>query len=253
MSASADVNKVWNGLPITMHLPVGKETRIIFPTEVDVQVPMGVSNKLQSLAPNPSVVYWTATESFDRARIFAFSLDGDSVYILDVAASEAGLKGDVTIEDPDRVLESHSLNKSESSSPTAQINDPAPIVLTRFVSQALYAPKRLVPTNSDVNKVDTPFLPNDFPLMRSSKGESFKYDVVGQWNGYGIYLTALMLTNTSNFSAVIEPSNVRGRFTHATAQHAWVGASGALDDRTTLYLVSNIPFQDAIMGDDYAY
>lgn len=248
--ASADTKKIWHGEPITMHLPVDHEVRVIFPTAVDVQVPMGIASRLQSLAPNSSMLYWTAVSPFDKARVFAMSLDGQSVYILDIVASEAGLKDDVVIEDPARILDGQ---ESVAQNEETPLRDPAPIVLTRYVSQSLYAPKRLLPTTTDINLVDTPHIPNDFPLLRSSRGESYRVEAIGQWNGFDQYITAVLVTNVTDIAVPVELSNLRGRFTHATAQHTYLGATGTLDDRTTLYLVSDVPFQDAIMEDGYAY
>lgn len=84
----ADVRRVWDEKPLTLILPVGQELRVSFPTGVNVQVPLGISEKLTSLAPNPKMIYWTATEEFTTARIIATAIDGKTVYVIDVAAEK---------------------------------------------------------------------------------------------------------------------------------------------------------------------
>lgn len=249
---SSDTKKVWDQLPITLDLRVGQEVRVIFPTAVDLQVPVGIATRLQSLAPNPAMVYWRPLEEFETARVIAASLDGKTIYVLDLSASDSGLADNVVIEDPTRVLESQS-SVVESAPPAAALSDPKEIVLTRYASQTLYAPKRLMPANPDILPLEAPALHVDFPLLRSSMGESYRIEIVGQWVGYERYVTAVLVANLSGFSVPMSMENVRGNFTHATPQHLSLGPAGSLEDRTTVYLISKMPFQEAILADGYDY
>ena len=261
--ASADVRRVWDEKPLTLILPVGHELRVIFPTDVNVQVPLGVSEKLTSLAPNPKMILWTAKESFTSARVIATALDGKTVYVIDIEADTNAIKEDILIEDPSRVIASQPAtistnNQSETESSSAHENDailedPSEIVLTRYASQTLYAPSRLIPTDARLTPVNFLALNKDFPLLQSGQGEHVAVSVVGSWVGFDRYVTAVLIVNQSPIPFEFDASRVRGNFTHITAQHLNIGAKGTLTDRTTLYLISDIPFAEALTEDSYAY
>lgn len=252
--ALADRTLVWTKQPITIVLPVGKEVRVTFPTEVALQLPMAVTDKLESLAPNEQVVYWKATEAFDPVRAIAASSDNESVYLIDLVAQPGALTEAIRIEDPDRIVAATPQEAtSESVSTKTELLDPPEIVLTRFASQSLYAPRRLMPVNGDIHVQPVSAIPASFPLMRSQQGERYAYSVVGAWSGYGRYITAVMVRNESAVSVQINPGLVNGNFTHITPQHLTLGPLGSLEDRTTLYLISDVPFASAILEDGYGY
>ena len=258
----ADVRRVWDEKPLTLILPVGQELRVSFPTGVNVQVPLGISEKLTSLAPNPKMIYWIATEEFTTARIIATAIDGKTVYVIDVAAEKNAGKDDIVIEDPARVSSTNtdiSTDHHESASASSDsdiedvLDDPAEILLTRFASQTLYAPSRLMPTDARISSVNIFVINKDFPLLQSGHGEQVVVNVVGAWTGFGRYVTALLIVNQTPIAFEFDASRVRGNFTHITAQHLNLGAKGGLTDRTTLYLISDIPFAEALTEDSYAY
>lgn len=255
LNAWADRTLVWNKMPITIVLPVDEEIRVTFPTDVNLQLPMEVTESLESLAPNQQVVYWKAKTPFDVVRAIATSTDNETVYLIDLVAQQGALVESLVIEDPDRIVkqqaESEAVSASEESS--RDLIDPPEILLTRFASQSLYAPRRLMPTNSDIHNQPIGSLPANFPLLRSQAGEQYTFSVVGAWSGYGRYVTAVMVVNHSDLTIQINPGLVAGNFTHITAQHLMLGARGTLEDRTTLYLISEAPFASAIMEDGYGY
>jgi integrating conjugative element protein (TIGR03749 family) len=258
--ASADMRRVWDEKPMTLILPVGQEVRVTFPTDVQVQVPLGISEKLTSLAPNPKMIYWTASEAFTNARIIATARDGGTVYVIDVAAEMSALKEDIVIEDPARISlsDTGSLNaaqpkeKNDAEDEDA-LEDPAEIILTRFASQTLYAPSRLMPVDARISPVNYLAISKTFPLLQSGQGEQVSVNVVGSWSGFGHFITAVLIVNQSPVGFNLDASRVRGNFTHITSQHLFVGPKGSREDRTTLYLVSDVPFAEALTEDSYAY
>lgn len=251
----ADRTIIWNKYPLTIVLPVGEEIRVTFPADVRLQLPMEVTEKLESLAPNQRIVYWKATAEFDSVRAIATSTNNAAVYLIDLVAQAGAAAESIIIEDPDRVLsqQDSSGGGSESVNSAHELLDPPEIVLTRFASQTLYAPQRLIPVSSDINLQAITALPTNFPLLRSQAGEHYEFTVVGAWSGYGRYITAVMVINKSPISIPINPGLIAGNFTHVTAQHLTLGVSGSLEDRTTLYLISDSPFSTAIMEDGYGY
>lgn len=251
--ALADRVLVWNKDPLPIVLPIDKEVRMTFPTDVHIQIPVGILGSLESLAPNQQVVYWKATKAFDRARVVVASLDGTSVYMLDLSANTNGTAENLLLEDADRVVVDASYHRSETPASTHAVDDPVEIILTRFASQMLYAPTRLRPTNGDIYTQDNVRLTTDFPLIRSQFGESYHVEVVGSWSGYGRYITAVMMINQGTRPVQVNPGLVQGNFTHITPQHTSLGPKGTIEDRTTLYLISEMPFVAAVQGDGYGY
>ncbi len=258
-SSIADVDKrIWENMPLTIILPVNKEVRVTFPTDVNVQIPKELTANLVSLAPNQKTIYWTAKSPFDSARVLATSTDNETVYLIDLIANEFTTVDDpVIIEDADRLTDNtietdNSTPLFQSTSETA-LSDPPEILLTRFVSQTLYSPRRLVPQSSDITELHVDAIDKEFPLIQSQSGEQFQFHLVGAWAGYGRYITAVLVINQSTHSVLINPGLVRGNFTHITAQHPDLGSAGTLKDRTTLYLISEVPFVSALMEEGYGY
>lgn len=256
--AHADSRRVWEDKPLSLILPVGQEIRVVFPTDVDIQVPLAVSEKLTSLAPNNRMIYWTSNEAFPSGRILATAKDGHTVYVLDVSADKSAIKEDIVIEDPSRVSITTPTANSPQASGNSQdepeaLEDPVEIILTRFASQILYAPSRLVPSDARIAQTKSKPLDKNFPLLQSGHGERVSVNIVGAWAGFGKFITAVLIVNQSPVEFEFDASRVRGNFTHITAQHMRIGPKSALTDRTTLYLISDVPFAEALTEDSYAY
>lgn len=249
-TVAEDIVKVWNNEPLSIHLKTGRQTRVIFPTRVYIQAPLGITGSLVTEAPNRQMVFWTATEDFEKGTVIATSEDGRDVYLIDVFSSGQGLASDIVIEDPRRTLEQKA---SEPEVIAPEITDPAEVLLTRFVAQTLYAPQRLLPSDPNIQQLEAPELPSDFPLLQPQHGETYSIEVIGQWMGYGQYLTAVLVKNTSNVPVKTSGAFVRGNFTNVTPHHRYLAAQGELEDRTAYYIISDRPFQDAVMEDGYAW
>lgn len=260
-TANADTRRVWEDKPLSLVLPIGQEVRVTFPTDVDIQVPLAVSEKLTSLAPNSRMIYWTPSDAFPSGRILATAKDGHTVYVIDLSADKSAIKEDIVIEDPSRVsitqptisTQTISTSDSQSGEESETLEDPAEIILTRFASQSLYAPTRLVPSDARIAATKIKPLDKNFPLLQSGHGEIVSVNVVGAWTGFGKFVTAVLIVNQSPITFEFDASRVRGNFTHITAQHLHIGPKSTLTDRTTLYLISDVPFAEALTEDSYAY
>lgn len=262
-----DIRRVWDNRPLSVALPVGKEVRWIFPQDVTVQIPEEMTPKIKTLLPDAHTVYITATEKFTTARVLATGNKDGKVYILDVAAEANNLVEDMRLEDPALVP---SVNSPHEAKPTSRLleselpdqheapeekplQDPPEIVLTRFAMQTLYAPSRLMPSSERISRAGNATLPKGFPLMQSTQGERYTFEPVGAWHGFGHYVTAVLVVNQSPLRVLVDLTKVRGNFSHITAQHHYIGPKGDLTDRTTVYLVSDKPFNEAVLEDAYAY
>lgn len=252
--AYAEKTLVWNNAPLTIVIPVGEEVRVSFPADVLLQIPVTLTASLESLAPNQQTVYWKATSAFDAARVVAQSVDNKTVYLVDLVAQDGASNEAIRIEDADRIVSSRdSSDVALLEAVPTDLTDPPEIVLTRFASQTLYAPSRLIPVNADINTLSDVKLQRDFQLIRSLDGESYQLSIAGAWAGYGLYITAVLVVNQSQLRIAFNPGLVQGNFSHITAQHLYLGPNGTLEDRTTLYLISSVPFSAAILEDGYGW
>ncbi len=271
-SHAEDTRRVWDNRPLPVALPVGKEVRWIFPQDVTVQIPEEMTPKIKTLLPDAHTVYITATEKFSTARVLATGNKDGKVYILDVSAAANNLVEDMRLEDPallpaandtnnakptSRLIETELPDQQDGSGDSTPdekpLLDPPEIVLTRFAMQTLYAPSRLIPSSERVSRAGNPTLPKAFPLIQSTQGERFSYEAVGAWQGFGHYVTAVLVVNQTPIRVLVDLTKVRGNFSHVTAQHHYIGPKGDLTDRTTLYLISDKPFNEAVLEDAYAY
>ena len=271
-SHAEDTRRVWDNRPLPVALPVGKEVRWIFPQDVTVQIPEEMTPKIKTLLPDAHTVYITATEKFSTARVLATGNKDGKVYILDVSAAANNLVEDMRLEDPallpaanetntakptSRLIETELPDQQDGTSQDAfdekPLSDPPEIVLTRFAMQTLYAPSRLIPSSERISRAGNPTLPKAFPLIQSTQGERFSYEAVGAWQGFGHYVTAVLVVNQTPIRVLVDLTKVRGNFSHVTAQHHYIGPKGDLTDRTTLYLISDKPFNEAVLEDAYAY
>ena len=264
-----DERRVWDNRPLPVLLPVGKEVRWIFPQDVTVQLPEEIAAKVKTLLPDAHTVYLTATEKFSTARVLATGNKDGKVYILDVTAGGNNVVEDMRLEDPSLLEANSAENKSPTNKPTSRLIetetpdqdvpeeqpllDPVEIVLTRFAMQTLYAPSRLIPSSERISRAGNGTPPKSFPLIQSTHGERFSYEVVGTWQGFGQYVTAVLVINQSPIRVLVDLTKVLGSFSHITAQHHYVGPKGDLTDRTSIYLISDKPFNEAVLEDAYAF
>jgi len=245
---------IWKNQPLPVTLKPGSEVRVVFPANVNIQVPVPLLDRLNTLQVNPRVVYWTAKESFPASQIIAISDESNEVYLVNVSADETGSAQAITIEDPAWVVRQQPTPPAQTQSQETALTDPPEILLTRHVAKTLYAPVRLMPTQRDIQRVPVNDLPENFQLKRSQKGESYQYEVLGQWQGYGRYITAVTLKNTSYLTLdVIDLRTIRGSFTHIATQHPNLGPAETDEAITTLYLISLAPFQTAVGGTSYGF
>jgi integrating conjugative element protein (TIGR03749 family) len=265
-TAVAEARRIWENRPMPVLIPVSKEIRWVFPQDVTIQLPEAISAKVKVLAPDAKTLYLTATEKFETARVLATGVADGKVYILDVKASPTQGAEDFTLEDPELVATEKTSTAAEASASDTShsdadadvpdekpLLDPAEIVLTRFAMQTLYAPSRLIPSDDRIGRAPNGEIPRKFPLIQSSQGEWFNYQVVGTWSGFERYITAILIVNQSDVRSVLDLTKVRGNFSHISAQHHFVGPKGSMTDRTTLYLISEKPFNEALMEEAYAY
>lgn len=122
------------------------------------------------------------------------------------------------------------------------------VALTRFASQSLYAPDRLLPLVEGVAPVRIDKT-RTVSLIRGGVVES---GPVAAWRadrgagGRPLWVTAVVVRNlTTTPISDLDPRDIRGEWLAATFQHTWLGRRGDSDDSTVVYLVSDRTFTEA--------
>ena len=233
---------IWKGLPLTISMRPGRERSVFFPARVlEVQVP-AADQELRTQVLDKGV-HWQPVMAFPRRRAVV-STAGGAVYLLDLVVTEDG--GGPPLE----ILDARSV---AAAAPSAALAEPAPVRLTRFAAQQLYAPQRLQPTDAGIARQAVTAYPQDSPLIQ---GMSLNYRTLGAWRGYGYHITALRVRNLSSLHLPLDPRlfehrRIRGRWTASTFQHRWLAPAGSTGtaDTTVLYLVSRQPFGTSLRGE----
>lgn len=234
-----DVRIVWQRAPIKITLPVGRERFVTFPqaAQFGYNVERLPSSVLRVENDNQTL-YLLAKQPFDTQRVQAKLTDGE-IILLDL---DAKIKADIA--PIDIVLPEKPASDQFNNNNTSTIDY---VTLTRFAVQQLYAPKRLLNTASDITR---------FPLEASNLTFLYASDAVNttplaSWRGHNLYVTAIQLKNKLKKLLHVDPRLFCGHWQAASIYpRTALVASGINDDRdrTTLFIVSNQPFSEAIQS-----
>jgi integrating conjugative element protein (TIGR03749 family) len=119
-----------------------------------------------------------------------------------------------------------------------------PIVLTRFAAQQLYAPQRVLREPPGVRRIPMG-TPEEVSLYR---GENVVAHPLASWQGGGLYVTALKMTNLGTTRISLDPRMLKGHFVSATFQHNTLGVAKSLSDTTCVYVVTDRPFMASLFS-----
>lgn len=226
----------FNRRPIPVSLQVGREKLISFPGPVVLHVPAGAEStvRLQTIG---RTVYATALAPFGSFRIIAEDLERDGrQFPVDLIARQ----GTVSASDE---IEIHA--PTANSGPPAQTSaraeaEPTDMVaLTRYASQMLYAPSRLMPASSAIRQVPVKVA----PVPGLYRGSVVITSPIAAWRTGSLYVTAVRVTNATADAMELDLDQLRGQWLAATAQHNRLGPRGSEADTTALYLVCDKPFE----------
>lgn len=223
----------WRNVPLSIVLPVGHERVVSFPDHVQVGVPAALSDKTLRTQSVGGTVLWLAHEPFGPLRFQVRLLTTGHVLLIDLTAVES----EEANVDPIEIALS-----SERTQDEAARRSPGPVELTRFASQQLYAPERVVTSLLGVRRVPMA-LEEDVRLYRA--GDVYGL-ALGSWQAGEFFVTAVMLTNRARERLTLDPRLLRGSFVAATFQHNSLGPAGSRSDTTCVYLVTNVPFAAAV-------
>lgn len=228
---------IWRKSPIPVNLKVGEERLIQFPGSVSVGIPQQLQSVLRSQSIN-GTLFLMAYQPFTSTRLIVRSEQEGPLYVVDLSADE--LTEGQTPLPPVEVF----LPEEDESAVTTHNNEQPPwgyVALTRFSAQQRYAPARLLSTQPGIVRV--PVSQQPVELLRGGKTQATP---VAAWRAGSKTVTAVQLVNQSTEPVVLDPRHLRGNWLAATFQHNRLLPAGSDADSTTLYLISDRPFELAL-------
>jgi len=223
---------VWEKVPLNIELPIKQERLIQFPQNIKV-IDQNLSPALDVLKVKGSL-YLKAQDTFKLARIIVQLIPDGEVIILNLNASEQ-----FNNTTPIEILTDDPKRESEESNSHYEYN---PIQLTRFAIQALYAPARVQQIPNGVYR--TPMQTHKtIPLFY---GASIEAHPIASWRGGSLHITAVELKNLLNKSVRLKADNLIGQWHTASFYPSNQLAARTHHESTTVFLVSDIPFHQAI-------
>ncbi|OLU25508.1 integrating conjugative element protein [Pseudomonas sp. PA15(2017)] len=233
----------WNRVPLPIQLGVGHERIVFVDRNVSVGVPRTLQGKLriQSVA---GAVYLLASEHIPPSRLQLKDGETGEIILLDIATLDAAAALEpvkiVTLtsdgSDPQTAEgDTQSGSTGGGTKPSAQSKTPAPVALTRYAAQMMYAPLRTVEPLPGVRQVPLR-LSGNLPTL----APTLDMDAIalGAWSLGKWTVTAIRLTNRRAERLLLDPRHLQGDLYAATLQHLELGPAGTSEDTTTAYVVT---------------
>ena len=238
---------VWNKLPIQFSVVVGKERLLSFPEKVRVvnDDPALTSEKV-SILNNSGTLYIKAKQVFESVRLRIVVVSTGETILVDLSGVASGddLPVEVVLASNTSVNINNATQSNSATEGTKKNNETANVVsLTRFATQQLYSPTRLLEENSNIYR--TPMYTQKSVVLTS--GDSLAAFPLISWRGGDLYVTAVLLRNNLHQAITINPNSLLGCWQSISVYPlTTLSAMGSQGDRSTVFLVSSAPFGDAL-------
>ena len=254
--ATVDVKAVellqWDRIPLAIPLIVGQERIVFVDQNVRVGMPPQLVGQLR-VQSTGGAVYMLANKEIPPTRLQLQNVATGEIMLVDIAATPAA-EGQAKLE-PAKIVtgavpsthygdttstraptkRSATSEEDEEVPPAPRHETPAPVALTRYAAQMLYAPLRTVEPVAGISQVRVDRTLDLSTLLPVLPVEA---SALGAWRLENSYVTAVKLRNLSAQQLTMNATELMGNFTTATFQHPYLGASGNASDTTTLYLVT---------------
>ena len=250
-SAQTPPNRmVWTGDPLRVPLSNNVEQRLTFPDAklLWADVPNKLKDKLTTQIVGNNV-YWTAKGTFKRQRITLGEEGSDKIYLLDVSANNRKTNAAriVVMQGSDPYASTpQSASPINSQVDSIRRASRSPMAgyatLLRFAAAEVYAPQRLRMRNTGIVKVSL----SSSSVRNLLPQRNLSIKTVAAWRSQGFYVTALNVVNVSKNNVRLDPRVIRGMWKASLFHHNFLRGYGSRDDNTTLFLISDKPFNDAI-------
>jgi len=234
---------LWERKPIKIQLPIDEERMVIFPEPIILEsIGEGISDETLKVINNQGVLYFRAKNNFPTERFLARLKKTQKVILLDIEAKEISdnttLK--ILLVDENKIEQNYDLALPKK-------NNLSYIELTRFAIKKLYSPHRLQKNNDATSRVSMKIkhsidlIPGDFILTKP----------VASWSNGKYYVTAVELKNKLSTQYKINTHKIKGNWKSVTAYPREIlQKSGNMDDSTTIFLVSTMPFVKSMRHSD---
>lgn len=229
---------VWDKTPIHLNLSLNQERLVRFPQAIQI-IESEAGDKITVLKVQDAL-YLKAVVAFTNKRLLVQLMPQGEVIILSLSADDK-----INATTPIEVL----LEKEDSPQQTPQETknnfDLNAITLTRFAIQSLYAPDRLLVVPNGVGRVPMQTR-RDIHLVY---GASISAHPLASWHGGDFYVTAIELKNQLKQEVILDPRHIVGNWQTATFYPTnTLSSRGNHDDTSTVFLVSDRPFNEAIQA-----
>lgn len=236
----------WQGDPLEISLPMGKEKRLVFPESVTVDVKGALMTDQLRVVNNDKSIYLTALKAFPKTRIFVTLQENKTVIMLDIVTKDNAKLTTQYIEVKQR---EEGLIQSEVThlAPESRTSEPVTYVdLIRFAYQQLYAPERLLRHSPQYPRV-----PMGTKVFTSNLiyGDKVIVHPVASWGGGDYYVTVVALQNKyAHLTHINFRKDICGDWLAATIYpRATLAPYGdKLHDSAMLFLVSRGTFSETI-------
>ena len=226
---------LWDKTPIHLSISLNEERLIHFPQAISI-IDNEAGEKI-SVLKIQDALYLKGKESFDNKRLLVQLMPQGEVIILNLSANEK-----ITADKPVEILLENKEEFNNNQPETANSFDINSITLTRFAIQSLYAPQRLLVIPEGVGRI---------PMQTRKQisliyGASMESRPLISWHGGAFYVTAVELKNLLNKEVVVDPRRMVGNWQTATFYPTNTLAPRGKEDTTTVFLVSDRPFNEAL-------
>jgi integrating conjugative element protein (TIGR03749 family) len=230
------------GEPIHIKIPINKEVMFAFDNEIQqIGFKENISNKIQSESIDTR--WWLKAKSLiDNEKILVKDKNGKIIVFL---ISSFIANKDTTINKNYHVV-SKKNTISKIKKPLQQNKKLSLADLTRFASQKLYAPKRLI-KDIGLNEIPVSTTPIDiFSCHRSTICVDTIATPIFSYESSDKYISAIKIVNNSNQVFYLDHRDVIGDFIAATFQFEKIDIKDSPNDITVLYVISNKPLEQSL-------
>lgn len=235
----------WNGNPITVLLPVGKEKRLIFSSHVTVDIKGQLTTEQLKIINNDKSLYLTAQKDIPSTRIY-ITQDTNKVMFVDIATDNRATSNLVYIDSPGaKSVAAMATSLVDATNNKTNSNSNIGVVaLMRYAWQQLYAPKHLVTINTSI--IRTP-MQTHFFISTLVYGDKVIANPKSSWKADNLYITVIELRNKYPHKTYINlKKDICGTWQAGLLYPRTIlQASGSkVNDSTTLFLISKKPFAE---------
>lgn len=237
---------VWQQTPINVSLPVGKERLVNFPVAVEFGYDKNVlPDNLLRVQNNNGTLYLLAKAPFTIQRVQVRCSNEGKIILLNLSAQKEASTTplDIVLPHASSALFSdvtHPLKQQDTETIDSTLGY---LTLTRFAAQQLYAPKRLLTQPNTIYR--TPMHTTKTVILL--RDQSVLAMPLASWRRSDLTVTAVLLRNQLSQSLTLDPRNLCEEWRAATFfPHTLLAPAGQRADSTTVFLIANRSFADAL-------